>query len=146
MLEVTRENILTQKVFFATRRHTNGKENILDLLLTSHPALHHSTRPHPGIGDHSAVLSSFDIKTTLPKKPARSVPQWRSVDEADFKQKMKIIADNFLASSPENKTIEDNWTSFRDSINNLVNTGVPHKTFSGKRGAPWFNNAIKKED
>ncbi len=144
LLDIADDHQLTQTVPFTTRRHANGTENTLDLLYTSHPSLLNKVRPHSGISDHSAVLATFDTKVKIKAKPSRSIPQWKSVDEVEFRKQAEELARNFHRNQPENKTVDENWKFFGNSMNNLVKSHVPHKTYRGNRGAPWFNNHLKK--
>ena len=145
LLQTANDHLLSQMVPFTTRRHHNGTENILDLLFTSHPSLLHSVRPHSGLSDHSAVLAAFNTRVRTSRKPPRNLPMWKSVDENEFKNQARKLADNFNQSKPEEKTVEENWKFFADSLNKIVKQHVPHKTYSGKRGAPWFNSNLKKK-
>ena len=146
LLQVANDHLLTQMVPFTTRRHTNGTENVLDLLFTSHPSLLHSVRPHSGISDHSAVLAVFNTKVRITKKPPREIPLWKSVDQDAFRDNVRKLTDDFNNSQPQEKTVEENWIFFINALNDTVKQHVPHKSYSGNRGAPWFTNSLKKEN
>ena len=86
LIDVVRNNYLTQ-VTFSTRHVDNGTENILDLLLTSHPSLVNNVKPCPGISDHTIVTADITTKTKLANKPSRNIPLWSKVKEEDFERK-----------------------------------------------------------
>ena len=144
LIDVARNNYLTQQVTFSTRHDDNGTENILDLLLTSHPSLVNNINPCPGISDHTIVTANITTKTKLANKPPRNIPLWSKVKEEDLKEKVQHMATKFFSRKPEETTVENNWTWFRDNLRNIVNEVVPHKKIKGYSRPPWFSSKIKK--
>jgi hypothetical protein len=137
-------NGLNQMVNFTTRRDKNGTENTLDLLLTSHPSLISNVRPQAGISDHCIIKANLATKTKLSTKPPRNVPLWRRVDTESFKELVATLASDFFKLDPMERSVEDNWTWFRDSLNELVEKNVPHKLMKGNAKAPWFTSKLKR--
>lgn len=144
LFEVANEHLLTQMVPFTTRRHHNGTENTLDLIYTNHPALVRDVRPHSGIGDHSAVLATIDVKTKIDPKPPRIVPQWRKANINEFRLQVRSFASKYFTENPDTRTVDENWNVFKNALNAIVKSNIPHKTYKGYKGAPWFNNELKK--
>jgi hypothetical protein len=58
-IDIIQELALEQIVVFPTRQ-----ENILDLVLTTHPSLVNKCKPLPGLGDHDIVLIDANIEAT----------------------------------------------------------------------------------
>ena len=55
------------------------------------------------------------------------------------------IQHNFNQNNPLERTVEENWKFFVDSVDDLVTTHVPHKTYTGSRGPPWLTPVLKKK-
>ncbi len=144
LLEMLDDHHLSQLVTFKTRKDANGTENTLDLLLTSHPSLFTDIDHHPGISDHCIVLAKFSTKTILPQKPARKIPLWKSMDTELFKSEVLDLQQKFFKRKPSSKTVEENWTWFRDNLNNTVSSNVPHKVIKGCKRVPWFSSKLKR--
>ena len=94
LLQIIRDNFLTQKVNFPTRKDCSGTENTLDLLLTTHPTLMQNLRPHLGISDHCIIQCSITTKVSVQTKPPRNIPLWKTVDETEFKARSSKISVN----------------------------------------------------
>lgn len=58
-IAIIQELALEQVVDFPTHQ-----ENILDLVLTTHPSLVNKCKPLPGLGDHDIVLIAANIEAT----------------------------------------------------------------------------------
>ena len=138
-------NHLTQKVSFPTRRDcTSGAENTLDLLLTSHPDLISEVSPRAGISDHFIVLAKLITKIQLPLKPPRKISLWKKVNSENFKNLVKELGQDFFKMKPATRSVEENWTWFRDSLNNIVTNSVPQKLIKGRTRPPWFSAKLKR--
>ena len=68
LLDTIQELDLEQVVNFPTRQ-----DNILDLVLTSHPSLVNRCKPLPGISDHDIVLIDANVRATRTRTPKRNM-------------------------------------------------------------------------
>ena len=136
--------ISPRKLSFTTRRDANGTENTLDLLLTSHPDLISDVTPLAGISDHCIIDAKFQTKVKIPIKPPRNVPLWKKVNDDDFRKHAANLANEFFDLQPENRSVEENWTYFKDSFNDIVTKNIPHKLIKGRMRAPWFSTKLKR--
>ena len=97
-----------------------------------------------GLADHDFVVAKFCLKAPLPRKPPREVYKWEKVDETIFKRQVKELATNFMDSSPEGRTTEENWQLLKNGLQDITSKNVPTKTIRGTSNAPWFTQAHKK--
>nr|XP_054755228.1 uncharacterized protein LOC129261189 [Lytechinus pictus] len=144
LLNLIDDNHLTQMVTFPTRHHQNGTENTLDLVLTTHPSLMKEVKPVAGLSDHCTVKAKFSTITNLPKKPPRKISLWKSVVPDDFKTKTQELRTDYFKRHPELKSVEENWSWFRDTLKSIVSDTVPTKTVKDNIRKPWFTRKLKR--
>jgi hypothetical protein len=119
LMSTINDHHLTQLVTFPTRRDANGTENTLDLLMTSHPSLISDVKPYAGMSDHCIVQACLTTKAKIPQKPSRKIPLWKSVDDQVFKDKVNELQQCYFERDPSNKSVEENWSFFRDTLNKV---------------------------
>ena len=121
-------------------------------LLTSHPDLISDVTPLAGIIDHCIIDAKFQTKVIkIPIKPPRYVPLRKKVNNDDFRKlaanfrKLAAnLANEFFDLQSENRSVEKNWTYFKDSLNDIVTKNIPHKLNKGRMHAPWFSTKSKR--
>ena len=57
-------------------------------------------------------------------------------DQQALKSDVENFVRNFLASNPENQTVDTNWDKIRDTLSEIVDAHVPSKLSKGKRSLP----------
>ena len=85
------------------------------------------------------------MKPKLQKKPQRKVYMFDKADQQALKSDVENFVRNFLASNPENQTVDTNWDKVRDTLSEIVDTRVPSKLSKGKRSLPWISADLKRK-
>nr|XP_054774593.1 uncharacterized protein LOC129282754 [Lytechinus pictus] len=142
LLDVFLSNSLFQMVRDVTRP---SSENVLDLVVTSNPALVENVEVHPGISDH--YILTFNILST-PKyqpKPPRRIHLFDKADIQQLKQATVDFSTSFLSSDPEKRDVETNWRMIYYFLNRCLSEIIPSKMSKGKRHLPWITTYIKRK-
>ena len=117
ILNIAQDYNLDQRVDFPTRKDpVTGVENILDLLFTTRPSLIKNVHPNSGLSDHTAVVTDVDIKASKTVKAPRIIFRWNDVDETEFVEAVSNLQTNFMDSSPQTCTVEENLNFFKDGL------------------------------
>jgi hypothetical protein len=113
LLDTIQELDLEQVVNFPTRQ-----DNILDLVLTSHPSLVNRCKPLPGISNHDIVLIDANVRATRTRTPKRNINLWKTANTQELQDEVRTNMEDF--SSNEFPTIDDMWTSFKNILLNAM--------------------------
>ena len=122
-LDVIHDHGLDQLVTEATRGN-----NILDLILCSHPHIISDINIIPGISDHEALLFCLGSAT----KPVideinRSIFLFHKGDMASLKGDILEFQRQFLSSSPYSSSVENNWSNFKSELSDTMIKQKPEK-------------------
>ena len=115
LLDIINDYHLTQLVDEPTRT-TETTASILDLILTSKPALVEDIKISPGISDHDIVTASLLHQAQKNKCKPRKVLDYKHGDSEKFLKDLSRDCENFLNSHPDTNPVEANWTSFKQMI------------------------------
>jgi hypothetical protein len=132
------DNNLEQQVDFPTR-----KDNILDIVLTGHPAFKLRCKPLPSIGnsDHDIVLYDTFLAAVRQKPIRRKIYLWKSA-------KMETIKTDIKTFDAKDKSsmagVEAKWAAFKDMLLNSIEKNVPSKFTQGRHSLPWMTGKIKR--
>ena len=139
-LDLIADCTLEQMVDFVTR---SKSENILDLILTSHPALKQRCKPLPGIGnsDHDIVLYDCALKPFRPKPVRRKIYLWKKADVDGIK---RDLAD-FGSFHPTGRNVLELWDTLKKNIEEVIARRVPTKMSSNRHTNPWINTEIRRK-
>jgi len=139
MIGIMDEFNLTQVV-----KEPTLQNNILDLVLTTHPDLIEGTYVVPGMNDHNAVICDMNFKTKHSLNPPRSVYLYKRTDMVGLQEQLRNSYTSFQASDPSTKSVEENWTLFKTILFDTVKKHIPQKTLSKKKSTPSLNSRIKR--
>jgi hypothetical protein len=137
LLDTIQELDLEQVVNFPTRQ-----DNILDLVLTSHPSLVNRCKPLPGISDHDIVLIDANVRATRTRTPKRKIYLWKTANTQELQDEVRTNMEDF--SSNEFPTIDDMWTSFKNILLNAMEKSVPSKLSRSKPTHPWITTEVRR--
>lgn len=141
LLEVTAKYGLSQHVKSQTR---SASGRVLDLVLSSHANVVQACNTIPGISDHDAVLFELNLSPKYAPKPPRKILKFHEGDYNGLRADIKSFTTDYLASNPESRSVEENWTIVSDRILASVDKFIPHVITKGKRHLPWVSNSIKR--
>ena len=141
-LDFLLNNTLSQLVDKITRPISNS---ILDLIVTSNPNIIENIEVLPGMSDHCLVTFDINMKPKTQRKPQRKIHLYKKCDHELIKTKVKEFVDDFLASKPEDKSVNTNWMSIRDGIASIVNKHVPSKLSKSRHNLPWITAEVKRK-
>ena len=146
ILNIAQDYNLDQRVDFPTRKDpVTGVENILDLLFTTRPSLIKNVHSNSGLSDHTAVVADVDIKASKTVKAPRIIFRWNDVDETEFVEAVSNLQTDFMDSSPQTCTVEENWNFFKDGLTCIINKLVPQKTARGRPRPSWLTTDLVRQ-
>ena len=125
-LEISQDLALEQMVDLTTRN-----QNILDLVLTSHPAfmIHCSRLPPLGAkSDHDIVLYDSAHQVVRTRQPRRKILLWKNVDKESTKQACAELCHSFHGSTFS--SVDDMWIFFKTGLLGILDSHIPYKTSS----------------
>ena len=139
MLEIVEEYNFGQTVKEPTR-----EENILDIFLTTSPDLIHSTQVIDGMGDHQAVICDVNTQARINKKPPRTIYLY---DKANNEQLRKELRDHYrtFKETYTKRTVDENWNSFKNTLDQTMSKNIPTKTLSSRTHVPWMTYHIRRK-
>ena len=60
------------------------------------------------------------------------------------KMRASKLQSDYFDRNPERKTVEENWSWFRNNLCNIVEDLVPTKLIKGRMHSPWFTSKLKR--
>jgi hypothetical protein len=118
--------------------------NLLDLVFTTNPSLIRSSTNVPGISDHDMVVTDSYIKPYVVKKPSRKCYRFDKAKWDDITKDLSDLSTNIEQLKNKNKSIEQIWSYFRDTVMTVVNRHVPSKLARSKKSLPWLTPQLRK--
>lgn len=141
LLEYIDNCALTQHVIEPTRP-TSGWT--LDLVISSTPALVDNVKICPGMRDYDILLFNINIKCKRIAKPPHKVYLYKRIDSKSLQESVRGIKSKFFNSSPDLRSVNDNWMFFKQELKKAIDTHVPHKITKAKSHLPWLTRTIKR--
>ena len=140
-------DILLQFSLFQTVRDVTrpASDNILDLVVTTNPALVLDLCIHPGISDHNIPIFTLSTSARVQIKPPRKIYQFQKADIEHLKKAAEEFSTEFLQSNPENRSVEANWNMISTFLNKCLSDFVPSKMTKSRRHLPWITPTIKRQ-
>ena len=138
-LEISQDLALEQMVDFTTRN-----QNILDLVLTSHPAFMIRCSRLPPLGaksDHDIVLYDSAHEVVRTRQPLRKILLWKNVDKESTKQACAELCHSFHGSTFS--SVDDMWTFFKTGLLGILDSHIPSKTSSTRFTHPWISTKTR---
>ena len=142
LLDILLENSLVQFVDGITRLVS---ENTLDLLLASNPTLVTDVCILPGISDHNIVTFSISGNPRTCHIPPRKTYQFHKANLPELRKAVADFSEDFLSSSPETRSVDENWTCITAFINKCRDQFIPSKMSRTRRSLPWITVSLKRQ-
>ena len=141
-------NLASETQLTQVHNETTRGNSILDLVFTSNPSLCKNSQTVPGISDHHALVTDFDIVPQRIKQKKRKRYIFSKVTEENWDEinnELLEVSKKIQSMSKEDTDVESMWTLFRNSLISVVNKWVPSGT-GGKSGdLPWMNRKSKRQ-
>ena len=96
------------------------------------------------MADHDAVSVLLDTTVKYSRKKPRKVYLYKKGDMGKLRVELETYKDTFLQSNPMERTIEENWTSFKTNLFHVMDNCIPQKHISSWQDSPWMNSGIKR--
>lgn len=124
-------------------RTTDHSDNILDLILTSHPENLSDIAYLNGLSDHKILHATFSCHMSNPTRIKKTLTLYDRGDYNSMSQDLTTFYDNFEADF-HHRSLETNWLLFKSEFLRLVKRYVPTITISERKQSPWFNTTLKR--
>ena len=121
------------------------QDSILDLYCTNKPGLVKSINLIPGFtaeGHEFIVIDSWITAERLKKAP-RKFFMWSKANWTEIKAKTTSVVNEFL--NQNQKTVQDNYTTFCDHIQSMLDSYVPHGFTRTRTDVPWLTRELKRK-
>ena len=139
LLDMGNDNMLSQLQHLPTRG-----DNILDLVYTTLPDQVQSIETVPGISDHDAVTVHLDTTVKYGRKKPRTAYVYKKGDVNGLRNEMESFKDQFLQSQPMERSVEANWTMFKEKTFETMDKFIPQKKLSSYQDVPWMSTSTKR--
>ena len=115
---------------------------ILDLVITNNPNSVKNVSIIPGISDHDCPLVELDLTPVRYKQKPRKIPfytraQWDNIS------KDLLVASMQIQSNIENKTANEMWIEFKETIIKATDKHIPHRRVKARDNLPWTTPHIR---
>ena len=143
-LDILNDFHLQQLVEQPTRCSKNS-QSLLDLVISSHPALVSELYVGREFSDH--CLISFMLNCAVPSSASkRTILCYNRADFNKIREDLSFFQLSYL-NSCKNKSVDDNWFAIKAAIQDTSRRNIPIKTVSdNKKPKPqWINYKISKQ-
>ena len=124
--------------------HENTRNShILDLVFCTHPARATLASVVPGISDHEAIFLCFNTKPLQHGDSSHSIYLYHRGDLEGLREHLAIFQQDFLSANPYARTVEANWTDFKNIIMQGLQKFIPQKQVRSSNHIPWLSRQIK---
>lgn len=139
-LDLTADMGLEQVVDFPTRG-----DNILDLVLTSHPGYKERCKPLPPItakSDHDIVLFDLSLQPVRTRPKRRTIYLWKKANIQGIKQAFSGYGSSFMNTTFH--SVNDMWLDIKNTIDKVVQEFVPTRRTLARTTHPWIDSSLRK--
>ena len=140
LIDVMQEHGLEQTVNQPTRH-----QNILDLFFLNHPNDKYTVDILPGLGDHDIVCVNIQVQHKINKQSHREVYLYHRADWDSIKQDIISLMNSPNFSSPNNRSVDELWMKFKDTVLHSIRSHIPHKFTRTRCDLPWLTSTIRKQ-
>ena len=134
-----------QQMISTPTRFSHTTSSLLDLVISSHPALVTDCTVGREFSDH--CLLNFCISKRFPSSECRSrkIYLYSKGNYQGIRCDMKQFNNTFFQSSPERNSVNNNWLQFKSALHSSVARNVPSKLISSRnRRPPWLTTQVRR--
>ena len=96
------------------------------------------------MSDHDIVLLRINVRSKRFSRPPHKVYLYDKADMVTFRKDISNGATEFFVNC-SNKSLEENWSFFKDTIIKSADKHIPSKMTSTRNSLPWISRAIKRQ-
>ena len=119
-------------------------DNTLDLILTNRPNQINRIQVIPGISDHEAVFTEFNVKPARKKQVPRRVPLYKKAGWTGPRQHAEQLAKT-IADAENTSSTDELWDIFKEGLREGIQLYIPHKTTKTRDSQPWIDLELKRK-
>src|SRR5260221_4024738 len=145
LVDISGDFYLKQLVKSPTRVDpSTGVSNVLDLAFSTHSNRITDVKVGPKFSDHSFVSFNIRDNPVVANKAQRKIYLYKKGDFTTIRSGLKKFSDWFMNSGALGRSVEDNWTLFKNKMLSLVEQYIPSKLCVGKCKPPWSTREVKR--
>lgn len=76
-----------------------------------------------------------------PMHATKVIKDYAKADYASICTELEVFTEKYIACAADN-TVEENWVSFKNKFNSLIDCYVPLRTVRTAFRSPWFTSAL----
>ena len=114
------------------------------MVISSHPALIDDLAIGRELSDHCMITFDIALRATLAESMPRKIFLYSKGNYVRLRSDILNFSNSFLASSPDLKSVNDNWLALKSAINASVSKNVPCKLAGRTRRPPLLNSFVRK--
>ena len=96
------------------------------------------------MSDHDIVLFNINVKPKRLSRPPHKVYLYDKADMTALRKDISIGATEFFAHCSR-RSLEQNWSFFKDTLNKAADKHIPSKLTSSRNSLPWISRGIKRQ-
>ena len=96
------------------------------------------------MSDHDIVLFNINVKPKRFSRPPHKVYLYDKADMTALRKDISIGATEFFAHCSR-RSLEENWSFFKDTLNKLADKHIPSKLTSSRNSLPWISRGIRRQ-
>ena len=121
------------------------KDSVLDLVCTSYPSLVQNVTVGREFSDHCLVSFTIGASVNMHGGESRKVYRYGKADYTKIQQELSEYSRQFIHSLPHCRSVDENWLSIKNAIEQTISRHVPSKLSSSRRRRPvWMTREVRK--
>lgn len=115
---------------------------MLDLVLTTTPELVSPLTYLPGLSVHCVIQCDLQVSVSLVDS-SKVIRDYKSAHFLSINNELEAFIADYIPSF-HTRTVEENWSLFKQKVTSLVNRYIPQRRISSNSRAPWFNPRLRR--
>ena len=96
------------------------------------------------MSDHNIVLTEITTKPMKIKRKPHKIHLYKSMNLDGLRHDLQTASEEFLASDPSSRTVDENWTIFKQHIATAMEAHIPSKMSKASPQLPWLSRDLKR--
>ena len=125
-------------------RYSHSSSNILDLVAVSHPALIFNLSVEREFSDHCYISFCLSKHLCDYSNVTRKVYLYGKGNFDAIRSDMYDFQSKVFSSSPESRTVNDNWLSFKDVLSSSISKHLTKRVKSSDKRPVWLTRSVRR--